>query len=98
MQLTKKFLHINGPGGIELKDLIDFVSEKAKLPFPLAKNATSAALDYLTPRFSPLLKSSVEVLLHYPDLSEAEKDLLIASRVLFPTDTSLKNKPPQLND
>lgn len=67
-----------------MKDLIEFVSENAKLPLPTANVAASATLDYLTPRFPPLLKSSVEVLLHYPELSEAEKDLLIASRVLFP--------------
>ncbi len=81
-----------------MQDLIDFVSEKTRLPFPIAQNVTSATLDYLTPHFPPLLKSSIEVLLQYPDLSEAEKDLLIASRVLFPTDTSPQNTPPQFND
>ncbi len=72
-----------------MEDLIDFVSERANLPVNAAKIATSATLDYLTPRFSPLLKCTVEVLLQHPELSEAEKDLLIASRVLFPTDPSV---------
>ena len=81
-----------------MQDLVDFVSEKTRLPFLMAQSATSATLDYLTPHFPPLLKSSIEVLLQYPNLSEAEKDLLIASRVLFPTDSSPKNTPPQFND
>lgn len=81
-----------------MEDLIGFVSEKARLPLPTAKMVATATLDYLTPHFSPLLKSSVEVLLHYPNLSGAEKDLLIASRVLFPTDTTPMNKPLQRND
>jgi len=81
-----------------MQDLVDFVSEKTRLPFPIAQNVTSATLDYLAPHFSPLLKSSIEVLLEHPNLSEAEKDLLIASRVLFPTDVHPRNKPPQLND
>ena len=78
--------------------LIDFVAKKAKLPLPEAKVVTSATLDYLTPRFSPLLKSSVEVLLQYPNLSEVEKDILIATRTLFPTDTTPDGTPSQLND
>lgn len=81
-----------------MNDLIDFVSGKAGLPLPAAESAASAALDYLMPRVSPLLKSSVEVLLQYPDLSEAEKDLLIASRVLFPRDRSPTEDPPQLDN
>jgi hypothetical protein len=81
-----------------MEDLIAFVSEKANLPFPTAKMAATAALDYLKPRSSPLLKSTVEVLLHYPNLNEAEKDLLIASRVLFPKDGSPKDDLPQLTD
>ena len=81
-----------------MEDLIDFVSAKAKLPLPTAKVATSATLDCLVPHFSPLLKSSIEVLLLYPELSDAEKDLLIASRVLFPRDTPSMNKPPKLSD
>ncbi|MAT95672.1 MAG: hypothetical protein CL608_00775 [Anaerolineaceae bacterium] len=81
-----------------MEDLIDFVSERAKLPLPAAENATSATLAYLTPRFSPLLKSTVEVMLHHPHLSDAEKDLLIASRVLFPKDSTFTEDPPRLND
>jgi hypothetical protein len=81
-----------------MEDLIDFVSQKAKLPLPEAKIATSATLDYLSPRVSPLLKSSIEVLLQYPNLSEAEKDILIATRILFPTHATLDNTSSQLND
>jgi len=81
-----------------MEDLIEYVSEKARLPLPTAQNATSAMLDYLTPHLTPLLKSSIEVLLQYPHLSEAEKDLFIASRVLFPTGTSPQDKPLQFHD
>ena len=81
-----------------MEDLVGYVSKKAELPLPKAQIVTSATLEYLTPRLSPLLRSSIEVLLQYPDLSEAEKDLLIATRVLFPTDTSPLNKPPELDD
>jgi len=81
-----------------MKDLIDYVSQKTKLPLPAATHATSATLDYLTPHLTPLLKSSIEVLLQYPNLSEAEKDLLIASRVLFPTDKSSNDESPQFHD
>lgn len=81
-----------------MEDLIAFVSEKANLPLPAAKMAATAALDYLEPRSSPLLKNTVEVMLHHPELSEAEKDLLIASLVLFPRDRPSKDDPPQLND
>ena len=81
-----------------MEDLIGYVSKKAELPLPAAKTVTSATLEYLTPHLSPLLKSSIEVLLQYPNLSDAEKDLLIATRVLFPTDTSPLNNPPELDD
>ena len=81
-----------------MEDLIGYVSEKTSLPLPTAKVATSATLDYLTPHLSPLLKSTIEVLLRYPNLSEAEKDLLIATRVLFPSDTSPLNPAPKLSD
>jgi hypothetical protein len=81
-----------------MEDLIDFVSQKAELPLPAAKIVASATLHYLTPRFSPLLKNTIDVLLEYPNLSEAEKDILIATRTLFPRNVSLANTPPQLND
>jgi len=81
----------------EMEDLISYVSEQAKLPLPTAKIVASATLDYLDPHFSPLLKSNIEVLLHYPELSEAEKDILIATRILFPKDTPAK-EPPRLDD
>lgn len=67
-----------------MEDLFNYVSEKAKLPLSTAKIVTSTTLEYLNLNSSPLLKSSVEILLQYPNLSEAEKDILIASRVLFP--------------
>lgn len=80
-----------------MEDLISYVSEQAKLPLPTAKVVASATLDYLDPHFSPLLKSSIEVLLRYPGLSDAEKDILIAARVLFPKNTATKG-PPRLDD
>jgi len=81
-----------------MEDLIDFVSEITRLPLPEAQDAAAATLDYITPRLSPLLKSSIEVLLQYPNLSEVEKDLLIAGRVLFPTDKSPKDEPLRFHD
>ncbi|MCA9943385.1 MAG: hypothetical protein H6656_17595 [Ardenticatenaceae bacterium] len=82
-----------------MEDLINFVSKKAMLPLPDAKVVASATLDYLTPRLSPLLRSTIDVMLQYPDLSDAEKDMLVASRILFPTDNSLdSNAPLTLND
>lgn len=80
-----------------MEDLVNYVSEKAELPLPTAEIVTSATLEYLNLNFSPLLKSSIEVLLQYPNLSEAEKDFLIAARVLFPIEAS-SYKPPKLDD
>lgn len=81
-----------------MEDLIGFVSQKAELPLPAAKIVASATLHYLTPRFSPLLKNTIDVLLEYPNLSEAEKDILIATRTLFPTNALTVNAPTRLDD
>ena len=77
-----------------MEDLVDFVSRRGEIARPKAREAIAVALEYLKPHCSPLLKNSIEVHLQYPDLSEAEKDLLIATRVLFPTDSV----PPYSDD
>jgi hypothetical protein len=81
-----------------MEDLIGFVSQKAELPLPAAKIVASATLHYLTPHFSPLLKNTIEVLLQYPDLSGAERDILIATRTLFPSNAPSVNTSPRLDD
>ena len=82
-----------------MEDLINFVSEKSNLPRRLAKAATNATLDYLLqPHNSRLLKTYIGVTLHYPDLSQGEKDFLFASKILFPGDGKPKPNQSTLND
>ena len=70
-----------------MDDLVDFVSQRSEIARPLAREAVTITLNYLRPHCSPLLTNSIEVVLQYPNLSEAEKELLIATRVLFPSDS-----------
>ena len=81
-----------------MEDLVDFVSEQAKLPVPKAKAAIEATLAYIQPSCSTLLKSTIDVLLQYPGMTEVERDLLIATRVLFPDDPAETDAPPTLDD
>ena len=81
-----------------MEDLINFVSQKSNLPLTTAEEVAATTLDYLEPHCSQLLKSTIEVMLNYPDLSEAKQDLLIATRVLFPNKFSRPNEPPLFND
>lgn len=82
-----------------MEDLVNYVSAKSNLPRPIAQAATDAALDYLLqPHTSRLLKTYIDVTLHHPELSQGEKDLLIASRILFPEQTNEDKNPPKFND
>lgn len=67
-----------------MDELVDFVCQQANLPTSEAQKVVNAVLDYLTLCCPSVLQNSIEVLLQYPTLSDAEQDLLIASRVLFP--------------
>ncbi|MFZ1398342.1 MAG: hypothetical protein WAS33_15665 [Candidatus Promineifilaceae bacterium] len=81
-----------------MDDLVEFVSQRSAISRPKAREAVDVTLDFLRPHCSSLLKSSIEVLLQYPHLSEAEKDLLIATRVLFPIDSVPPYPDDELHD
>jgi hypothetical protein len=70
------------------------VSRRADIPLPQAIEVVTVTIGYLQPHCSSLLKNSIEVLLKHPHLSQDEKDLLIAIRVLFPFDSI----PPYVED
>lgn len=81
-----------------MEELIDFVSARSAISRPKAREAVTVTLEFLQPSCSSLLKNSIEVLLQYPHLSDAEKDLLIATRALFPDGAIPPYPTDDLND
>jgi hypothetical protein len=71
-----------------MDDLINFVSDKSNLPYPIAQAATSATLDYLISHCPPPLKNRIDVILSNPTLSAGKQDILVAIRTLFPKQPS----------
>lgn len=82
-----------------MEELINYVSQTCKLPRAVARTATLATLDFLQRPFTPrLLQIYIDVTLHYPNLTPGEKDFLIASRILFPSDPNANSGTADLAD